>query len=66
MIERLPQLVNADAVVIVTDHKSVDYQFVVDHASLVIDSRNATASLTPSAARVVHLSGKSAEPSVPV
>src|ERR1043166_3457721 len=49
------ELSNADAVVIVTDHKAVDYQFVIDHASLVVDSRNATASLTPSSARVVRL-----------
>jgi len=59
------ELANADAVVIVTDHKAVDYQFVIDHAALVIDSRNATARLTPSTARVVRLSGKAAEPSVP-
>jgi UDP-N-acetyl-D-glucosamine dehydrogenase len=59
------ELANADAVVIVTDHKAVDYQFVIDHASLVIDSRNATSRLTPSSARVVRLSGKPAEPSVP-
>jgi UDP-N-acetyl-D-glucosamine dehydrogenase len=58
------ELSNADAVVIVTDHKAVDYQFVIDHASLVVDSRNATASLTPSSARVVRLSGKASEPSV--
>ena len=32
-----------DAVLIVTDHTEVDYQMVVDHAPVVIDSRNATA-----------------------
>jgi UDP-N-acetyl-D-glucosamine dehydrogenase len=31
-----------DAVVIVTDHDGIDYQKVVDGASLVIDTRNAT------------------------
>ena len=31
-----------DAVVIVTDHKAVDYQRVVDHAPLIVDARNAT------------------------
>lgn len=31
-----------DAVVIVTDHTAVDYGFVVRHAPLVIDTRNAT------------------------
>ena len=30
-----------DAVVIVTDHDSVDYKLVVEHAPLVVDSRNA-------------------------
>jgi UDP-N-acetyl-D-glucosamine dehydrogenase len=32
----------ADAVVIVTDHSDVDYAFVLRHAQLVIDTRNAT------------------------
>ncbi|WP_373067299.1 nucleotide sugar dehydrogenase, partial [Gemmatimonas sp.] len=45
-------LAATDAVVIITDHKNVDYQFVVDHAQLVIDTRNVTAGLTPSRARV--------------
>jgi UDP-N-acetyl-D-glucosamine dehydrogenase len=49
-------LERADAVVIVTDHSTVDYQFVVDHASLVIDTRNATSRLRPSKARIVPLS----------
>ena len=45
----------ADAVVIVTDHKSVDYQRVVDHATLVVDTRNVTAVLKPGNARVMGL-----------
>ncbi len=48
-------LAGADAVLIVTDHTAVDYQFVVDHASLVVDSRNATARTSASKARVVPL-----------
>src|SRR5262249_16931240 len=32
-----------DCVVIVTDHTTVDYQFVVRHSRLVVDTRNATA-----------------------
>ncbi len=32
-----------DAVLIATDHDSVDYRFVVDHSKLVIDTRNACA-----------------------
>ena len=49
-------LSRADAVVIVTDHSTVDYQFVVDHAQLVIDTRNTTAGTQPSKARIVPLS----------
>jgi UDP-N-acetyl-D-glucosamine dehydrogenase len=35
----------ADAVLIVTDHQQVDYQLVLQHAQLVVDTRNATARL---------------------
>ncbi|MBL0169303.1 MAG: nucleotide sugar dehydrogenase [Gemmatimonadaceae bacterium] len=45
----------ADAVVIVTDHKAVDYQRVVDHATLVVDTRNVTAKLRAGQARVLGL-----------
>ena len=45
----------ADAVVIVTDHEDVDYQRVVDHATLVVDTRNVTAKTTGGRARVVGL-----------
>jgi UDP-N-acetyl-D-glucosamine dehydrogenase len=46
----------ADAVVVVTDHSNVDYQFLLDHAKLVIDTRNMTAKMRASKARVVSLS----------
>ncbi len=49
-------LAAADAVVIVTDHTAVDYQRVVQHATLVVDTRNALAKLAPSKARIVSLS----------
>jgi len=49
----------ADAVVVVTDHKVVDYQRVVDHATLVVDTRNVLASLRPGRARVVGLASPS-------
>jgi UDP-N-acetyl-D-glucosamine dehydrogenase len=42
----------ADAVVIVTDHASVDYQMVVNFAPLVIDTRNTTAKLARGRARI--------------
>jgi UDP-N-acetyl-D-glucosamine dehydrogenase len=49
------ELQAADAVVIVTDHRTVDYQLVMNHASLIIDSRNAMAGLPSGRARVVSL-----------
>jgi UDP-N-acetyl-D-glucosamine dehydrogenase len=57
----------SDVVVIITDHKSIDYQQLVDHADLIVDSRNATAKTTPSRARIIALSGPTAagEPSGP-
>jgi UDP-N-acetyl-D-glucosamine dehydrogenase len=50
------ELAAADVVVIVTDHLSIDYQFIADHASLVVDSRNAMARTVSTRARVVSLS----------
>ncbi len=50
------ELQSADVVVIVTDHRAIDYQQLVDHASLIVDSRNATAKTVPSRARIVSLS----------
>ena len=49
-------LSSVDAVVIVTDHDNVDYDLVVKHAPLVVDTRNATARTRPGRARVVALS----------
>ena len=49
------RLAAADAVVIITDHTAVDYQFVVNNAALVIDSRNALANTVASKARIVSL-----------
>ncbi|MGZ8493949.1 MAG: hypothetical protein ACXWZS_17235, partial [Gemmatirosa sp.] len=46
----------ADAVVIVTDHRAIDWQFVIDHAAVVVDTRNAVAKLRPGRARIVALS----------
>jgi UDP-N-acetyl-D-glucosamine dehydrogenase len=50
--ERLAQ---ADCVVVVTNHDSYDWQWLVDHAGLVIDTRNALKSTQPSRARAVPL-----------
>jgi UDP-N-acetyl-D-glucosamine dehydrogenase len=57
-VELTPEeLARADVVVIVTDHKVIDFQRVVDHASLIVDSRNATAKTIRTQARIVSLSG---------
>ena len=45
---------NADCVVIVTDHSSYDWQHIVDHSKLVVDTRNALAGVSGNA-RVVTL-----------
>ncbi|HKN69048.1 MAG TPA: nucleotide sugar dehydrogenase [Gemmatimonadaceae bacterium] len=49
------ELDRADAVVIVTNHRAIDYQMLMDHASLVVDSRNAMARTIKTRARVVSL-----------
>jgi UDP-N-acetyl-D-glucosamine dehydrogenase len=46
----------ADCVVILTDHTSVDYQAIADHARLVVDTRGAMRSIS-GAAKVIGLSG---------
>ena len=50
------ELAKADVVVVITDHRAVDYQRVRDQASLVVDTRNALAGTTASKARVLSLS----------
>ncbi len=42
-----------DAVLILTDHSCIDYQWVVDQAPLVVDTRNATAAIRRGAKKVV-------------
>ena len=49
----------ADAVVVVTDHHNVDYQRVVDHAVLLVDTRNVTAGLAAGRARIIPLASGS-------
>jgi UDP-N-acetyl-D-glucosamine dehydrogenase len=46
-------LAEQDCVVIVTDHSRYDYHFILEHARLVVDTRNATAGCTPGLGRVV-------------
>ena len=42
-----------DVVLISTDHSSYDYQFIVDHARLVVDTRNATRDVRAGRAKIV-------------
>jgi UDP-N-acetyl-D-glucosamine dehydrogenase len=49
------EIEKADVVVIVTDHKVIDYQRLVDHATLIVDTRNATSKTTRTRARIVPL-----------
>lgn len=48
---------SVDAVVITTAHKNVDYQFIVDNAKLVVDSRNTTKPLKNTKGKVIRLGG---------
>jgi UDP-N-acetyl-D-glucosamine dehydrogenase len=50
------ELEEADVVVIVTDHSAIDYQMLVDRASLIVDTRNATKNCLRTRARIVSLS----------
>jgi UDP-N-acetyl-D-glucosamine dehydrogenase len=54
-------LKESDAVVIVTDHTSVDYQRVVNAASIVVDTRNVTAGLKPGKGRLLSLASPRAQ-----
>jgi UDP-N-acetyl-D-glucosamine dehydrogenase len=56
----------ADAVVIVTNHRSIDYQMLMDNATVIVDSRNAMARTTKTRARVVSLSNPRPAAGVPV
>jgi len=48
-------LAEVDAAVVITDHKAVDYQRVLDKCALVVDARNIASKLKPGRARVVAL-----------
>jgi UDP-N-acetyl-D-glucosamine dehydrogenase len=44
----------ADAVLVVADHSSIDYESVVRHASLVVDTRNATRAVREGREKIVR------------
>ena len=45
----------ADLVIVTTDHMVIDYEFVVQHAQHVLDTRNATKGVAACAGRIVKL-----------
>ncbi|MEW6732820.1 MAG: nucleotide sugar dehydrogenase [Acidobacteriota bacterium] len=48
-------LAYCDVAVIVTDHSAFNYQFVVDHAPLVVDTRNASRKVVCTPGKVIKL-----------
>ena len=48
------ELARADAVVIATDHSGFDYELIVQASALVIDTRNATRSVTEGREKIVR------------
>ena len=54
-------LENADLVLVITDHSTVDYQRVADHASLVLDARGIMRGMSGKA-RIIGLSGSADSP----
>jgi UDP-N-acetyl-D-glucosamine dehydrogenase len=45
----------ADCVIIATDHSNVSYEWVTDHAQLVLDTRNVTKRVKAGCARIIKL-----------
>jgi UDP-N-acetyl-D-glucosamine dehydrogenase len=41
--------------VIVTDHRTIDYAWLTEHAKLVIDTRNATRGLSDFEEKIIRL-----------
>jgi len=54
MFELTPEyLASQDCVLIATVHSSYDYDFIVEHAPLVIDTRNATKNVVQGREKIV-------------
>ena len=47
-------LKNQDVAVITTDHTNFDYQWIVDHAPLVVDTRNSTRNVVRGRDKIVR------------
>jgi len=48
-------LAEVDCCVIITDHQSFDYDWIVEHSRLVVDTRNATKAVTENRAKILLL-----------
>ena len=48
-------LENVDCVVILTDHGAIDYDWLVEHAPLVVDTRNATRSVKKGQEKIIKI-----------
>ena len=46
---------NADCVVILTDHSAIDYEWLVEHAQLVVDTRNATHAVQHGREKIIRI-----------
>ena len=57
-------LAAADCVVIVTNHRDLDYAHIVEHAQLIVDTRNATNHLSVGQGKVFRLGAPPPRPSM--
>ncbi len=46
---------NADCVVILTDHSNIDYKWLVEHAQLVVDTRNAAHAVQAGREKIIRI-----------
>ncbi len=46
---------NADCIVILTDHSAIDYKWLVEHAELVVDTRNATHAVQHGREKIIRI-----------
>jgi len=49
------EVAGADCVLIITDHSNIDYQWVADHARLILDARNATKNVIVGKEKIVKI-----------
>lgn len=46
---------SADCIVILTDHSTIDYDFIVKHAAVVVDTRNATRAIQSGSNKIIKI-----------